>query len=149
MNKVKPVRIIGLSAFAVVIITLLGSCGSRTEEKRLSDIESYIDSRPVLKVFTESEKIDSILFYNKCTMKKILYLSLVLWIPLLFGCEQDDNPSDKLIERKDFVLTRSEMDFIQQNNGFALELFKRVAKSRRTYSHSLIHSTHHANDRTH
>ena len=42
----KPVRIIGLSAFAVVIITLLGSCGSRTEEKRLSDIESYIDSRP-------------------------------------------------------------------------------------------------------
>ena len=46
INKVKPVRIIGLSAFAVVIITLLGSCGSRTEEKRLSDIESYIDSRP-------------------------------------------------------------------------------------------------------
>ena len=46
INKLKPVRIIGLSAFAVVIITLLGSCGSRTEEKRLSDIESYIDSRP-------------------------------------------------------------------------------------------------------
>ena len=49
-------------------------------------------------------------------------------LPLLFSCEKSDNPSDKLIERKDFVLTRSEMDFIQQNNGFALELFKRVAK---------------------
>ena len=49
-------------------------------------------------------------------------------LPLLFSCEKSDNPSDKLIERKDFVLTRSEMDFIQENNGFALELFRRVAK---------------------
>ena len=53
---------------------------------------------------------------------------LLMCLPLLFSCEKSDNPSDKLIERKDFVLTRSEMDFIQQNNGFALELFKRVAK---------------------
>ncbi len=53
---------------------------------------------------------------------------LLICIPLLFSCEKSDNPSDKLIERKDFVLTRSEMDFIQENNGFALELFRRVAK---------------------
>ena len=46
----------------------------------------------------------------------------------LSSCEKDEKPSDKLIERKDFVLTRSEMDFVQENNGFALELFKRVAK---------------------
>ena len=45
----------------------------------------------------------------------------------LSSCEKDENPSDKLIERKDFVLTRSEMDFVQENNGFALELFKRVS----------------------
>ena len=50
-----------------------------------------------------------------------------MWFPLLFSCEKSDNPSDKLIERKDIVLTRSEMDFVQENNGFALELFKRVA----------------------
>lgn len=53
---------------------------------------------------------------------------LLMCLPLLFSCEKSDNPSDKLIERKDFVLTRSEMDFIQENNGFALELFRRVAK---------------------
>lgn len=36
-------------------------------------------------------------------------------------------PADRLFERKDFALTRAEMDFIQANNGFAIDLFKRVA----------------------
>ena len=32
-----------------------------------------------------------------------------------------------MIERKDLVLTRAEQDFIKENNGFALELFKKVS----------------------
>lgn len=46
------------------------------------------------------------------------------------ACEKIDDttvPTDQLIERKDFVLTRSDLDFIQANNGFAIDLFKRVA----------------------
>ena len=52
---------------------------------------------------------------------------------LLTGCgkmgsrSDDTVPVDQLVERKDFVLTPSEREFIQENNGFALELFKKVA----------------------
>lgn len=47
---------------------------------------------------------------------------------LLAACEKGNTvPEDQFVERKDFVLTRSELDFIQANNGFALDLFKRVA----------------------
>lgn len=47
------------------------------------------------------------------------------------ACEKVDNetfPEDQFIERKDFVLTRSDLVFIQENNGFAFELFKRVSE---------------------
>ena len=55
---------------------------------------------------------------------------LGLAVLCFFACEKVDDgafPEDRLIERKDFVLTRSDLDFIQENNGFAFELFKRVA----------------------
>ena len=60
-------------------------------------------------------------------MKKY-YFALFGVVALLAGCEKDNTvPTDQLTERKDFVLTRSDLDFIQENNGFALDLFKRVA----------------------
>ena len=49
-------------------------------------------------------------------------------VTLLTACEKNNTvPEDQLTERKDFVLTRSDLEFIQANNGFALDLFKRVA----------------------
>ena len=49
-------------------------------------------------------------------------------VAMLTACEKENTvPVDQLTERKDFVLTRSDLDFIQANNGFALDLFKRVA----------------------
>ena len=60
-------------------------------------------------------------------MKKYCF-ALFGVVALLAGCEKDQTITrDQLIERKDFVLTRSDLDFIQENNGFALDLFKRVA----------------------
>ena len=60
------------------------------------------------------------------------YLALFsLGLAVLGSCkkvEDDTIPSDELIERKDFVLTRSERAFIQSNNGFALDLFKQVVR---------------------
>lgn len=49
----------------------------------------------------------------------------------LVSCHKEDItiPAEELIERKDFVLTRSQQEFVQANNGFALELFKRVSQS--------------------
>ena len=49
----------------------------------------------------------------------------------LVSCHKEDItiPVEDLIERKDFVLTRSQQEFVQANNGFALELFKRVSQS--------------------
>ncbi|MBR1926807.1 MAG: serpin family protein [Bacteroidales bacterium] len=61
-------------------------------------------------------------------MKKTVFTLILLGMSLLFGCEKNDNPSIELTERKDIVLTRSELDFVQENNGFALELFKRVSE---------------------
>jgi serpin B len=65
-------------------------------------------------------------------MKKSIYPFVFFGIVALcfIACEkveEDGFPEDKLIERKDFVLTRSELEFIQNNNDFAIELFKRVA----------------------
>ena len=49
-------------------------------------------------------------------------------VAMLTACEKENTvPVDQLTERKDFVLTRSDLDFIQANNGFAIDLFKRVA----------------------
>ena len=50
-------------------------------------------------------------------------------VAMLTACEKENGntvPVDQLTERKDFVLTRTDLDFIQANNGFALDLFKRV-----------------------
>ena len=50
-------------------------------------------------------------------------------VAMLTACEKENEntvPVDQLTERKDFVLTRTDLDFIQANNGFALDLFKRV-----------------------
>ena len=51
-------------------------------------------------------------------------------VAMLAACEKENEntvPVDQLTERKDFVLTRTDLDFIKANNGFALDLFKRVA----------------------
>lgn len=57
------------------------------------------------------------------------YLLPVLVSVLLTGCEKDDTiPADQFVERKDFVLTRAELDFIQNNNDFAFELFRKVSE---------------------
>ena len=59
-------------------------------------------------------------------MKKT-FLVLFGAVALLTACEKNDTvPVDQLTERKDFVLTRADLEFIQANNGFALDLFKRV-----------------------
>lgn len=39
----------------------------------------------------------------------------------------DTTPADELIERKDITLTRSQLDFVKANNGFALDFFKRAS----------------------
>ncbi len=63
-------------------------------------------------------------------MRNILRHLLILAVLPLAGCDLDNTiPKDELIPRKDFVLTRSELDFINENNGFALDLFKRVAQN--------------------
>ena len=62
-------------------------------------------------------------------MKKFFF-AFIGAAALLAGCEKVEDetvPTDQLIERKDFVLTRSDLDFIQANNGFAFELFRRVS----------------------
>ena len=60
---------------------------------------------------------------------RILFIS-VLAVLGIISCqriEDESFPEDQLIERKDFILTRSELNFIQENNSFAIDLFKRVA----------------------
>lgn len=63
-------------------------------------------------------------------MKKTLMIAAVAVLGLV-SCHKEDItiPAEDLIERKDFVLTRSQQEFVQANNGFALELFKRVSQS--------------------
>lgn len=52
---------------------------------------------------------------------------LAVMVIALSGCEKDDTvPADELVERKDLVMTRSELEFIQANNDFAFELFKNM-----------------------
>ena len=60
---------------------------------------------------------------------RILFISVLVVLGFI-SCqriEDESFPEDQLIERKDFILTRSELNFIQENNSFAIELFKRVA----------------------
>ena len=65
---------------------------------------------------------------NQISIMKKSCIALFGAVALLAACEKENTvPKDQLTERKDFVLTRSDLDFIQANNGFALDLFKRVA----------------------
>ena len=49
----------------------------------------------------------------------------------IVSCEKEDMtiPVEDLIPRKDFVLTKAQAEFIQSNNGFALDLFRQVSQS--------------------
>ena len=61
-------------------------------------------------------------------MKKTC-IALIGALALLSGCKKIDDPVvplDQLTERRDFTLTRTDLDFIRANNGFAFDLFKRV-----------------------
>lgn len=54
----------------------------------------------------------------------------------LVSCQKEDItiPTEELVPRKDFVLTRSQEEFIQANNGFALDLFRRVSRAEKDKS---------------
>ena len=59
----------------------------------------------------------------------IILASFCMMSLFLISCEKDYTILEKeLIERKDIVLTRSQMDFVQSNNRFALDLFKKVSE---------------------
>ncbi len=68
-------------------------------------------------------------------MKKFIgFFALLLAASMMASCNKAnaDNPNgawNELKERKDFVLTRSQMEMVKANNVFALELFSRTAKA--------------------
>ena len=58
------------------------------------------------------------------------FASFCMMSLFLISCEKDNTiPEKELIERKDIVLTRSQMDFVQSNNQFAIDLFKKVSEN--------------------
>lgn len=68
-----------------------------------------------------------------------LILILVLAVGVIFGAchkheidedgdDDDTIPPEELVERKDISLTRSQQDFVQANNSFALDLFRKVSE---------------------
>ena len=64
-------------------------------------------------------------------MRRILQDLFLLTSSILFftNCEKDNTiPKSELIPRKDILLTRAEQKFINDNNIFALELFKTVSQ---------------------
>lgn len=63
-------------------------------------------------------------------MKKFLFFVAIATIGLA-SCQKEEatTPEEDLVPRKDFVLTKAQEAFIQANNGFALELFRRVSQS--------------------
>ena len=64
-------------------------------------------------------------------MKVLFQKAILLMGATVFflSCEKENTiPESELIERKDIVLTRSQMDFVQSNNKFALDLFKKVSE---------------------
>lgn len=64
-------------------------------------------------------------------MKRYLALAAAVAAFSLTSCQKEDMtiPTDELIPRKDFVLTKAQADFVLDNNYFALDLFRRVAQS--------------------
>ena len=62
-------------------------------------------------------------------MKRVLMIAALAALGFV-SCEKQDVtvPVEDLIPRKDFTLTRAQMDFVQANNGFALDLFRRVSR---------------------
>lgn len=62
-------------------------------------------------------------------MKRILMIAALAALGFV-SCEKQDAtvPEEDLIPRKDFALTRAQKDFVQANNGFALDLFRRVSR---------------------
>ena len=66
---------------------------------------------------------------KESTMKRMMILAAVAALGFT-SCEKEDVtvPADELVPRKDFVLTRAQKEFLQANNGFALDLFRRVSQ---------------------
>ena len=66
-------------------------------------------------------------------MKKFLHTILAISVLVtLSSCaksslEDDTVPTDELIPREDITLTRTETEYVQANNSFALELFKNAS----------------------
>ena len=64
-------------------------------------------------------------------MKKAFLLAAVAAIASIsLSCGEIEDPfsEDDLIPRKDIVLTKAQAEFVKANNGFALDLFKNVAR---------------------
>ena len=61
-------------------------------------------------------------------MKKVLFILAIFSFGFI-SCEKDNPvPAEDLIPRKDIVLTKAQSEFVRSNNGFALDLFKRVSQ---------------------
>ena len=63
-------------------------------------------------------------------MKKLFSFAAIA-VLFFVSCRKEDNtvPVEDLTQRKDFVLTKAQMEFIKENNAFALELFRQVSQS--------------------
>lgn len=64
-------------------------------------------------------------------MKKAFILAALAAIASMsLSCGEIDDPvsADDLIPRKDIVLTKAQAEFVKANNGFALDLFRNVAR---------------------
>lgn len=65
-------------------------------------------------------------------MKRIIKTALILGsASLLFSCmKESSEPIIDFAEREDIILTRSQSDFVNNNQEFAFELFKEVSESK-------------------
>ena len=65
-------------------------------------------------------------------MKRIIKTALILGsASLLFSCmKESSEPILDFAEREDIILTRSQSDFVNNNQEFAFELFKEVSESK-------------------
>ena len=70
-------------------------------------------------------------------MKKALFIAAIASIAVMgLSCSELDDPvsENDMIPRKDIVLTKAQTEFVKANNGFALELFKNVAREEKDKS---------------